>query len=106
MSHGMLMTTLPSQDAARDIARALVEERLAACVQLLPIESIYRWDAKVQQEPEVLLLAKTRAALFEAAAARIKALHPYTVPEIVTLPFSDGAESYFQWMDAATDAGI
>ncbi len=106
MSHGMLMTSLPSQPAARDIARTLVEEHLAACVQLLPIHSLYRWDGKVQDEPEVLLLVKTRTALFEDAMARIRALHPYTVPEIVTLPFSSGFAGYFQWMDEATDAGI
>jgi periplasmic divalent cation tolerance protein len=96
--YGVLLTTLPSADEARRIARLLVEEKLAACVQLSAIESFYRWEGRIANEPETLLLIKTRTALFDAAIARIKAVHPYTVPEIVGLPFSAGFEGYLQWI--------
>ena len=97
--HGVLLTTLPGKEQAQALARMLVEEKLAACVQLMPIESFYRWEGKVQNEGEILLLIKTRTALFETAIARIKAMHPYTVPEIVGLPFSAGHRPYLDWID-------
>jgi periplasmic divalent cation tolerance protein len=100
--HGLLLTTFPSREEAQHAARLLVEERLAACVQLLPIESFYRWQGAVQTEAEVLLLVKTRTALFDAAIARIKAVHSYTVPEIVGWPFSAGHLPYLDWIDEVT----
>ena len=102
--HGVLLTALPSQEDARRLAASLVEEKLAACVQLLPIESFYSWEGKVQNEAEFLLLIKTRTALFDTAIARIKAVHPYTVPEIVGWPFSAGHMPYFNWIDDTTSA--
>lgn len=100
--HGVLLTALPSREDARRLGRLLVEEKLAACVQLLPIESFYRWDGKVQHEDEILLLIKTRTALFDAAIARIKVEHPYSVPEIVGWPFSAGHLPYLHWIDETT----
>jgi len=100
--HGVLLTTLPDRAGAQAMARLLVEEKLAACVQLLPIESFYRWEGKVQNEGEVLLLIKTRTALFDTAMARIKAAHPYTVPEIVCWPFSAGHPPYLDWIGENT----
>ena len=100
----MLLTAAPSRDEAAKIARLLIEEKLAACVQLLPIESFYTWEGKTQNEAEVLLLAKTRSALFDAAIARIKAVHSYSVPEIVALPFAAGHVRYFDWIDEVTPA--
>ncbi len=102
--HGLILTTLPSRQEAAELAELLVSERLAACVQLLGIESFYRWEDKVRNEPETLLLVKTRTALFDQATARIKALHRYEVPEIVAMPFTAGSQSYFQWMDEVTCA--
>ena len=102
--HGVLLTALPSQEDARRLAALLVEEKLAACVQLLPIESFYRWEGKVQNAAEFLLLIKTRTALFDAAIARIKMAHPYSVPEIVGWPFSAGHLPYLDWIDASTSA--
>lgn len=84
------------------MAKLLIDEKLAACVQLLPIESFYMWQGKTQNEAELLLLVKTRTALFDAAIARIKAAHSYTVPEIVALPFSAGFAGYFGWIDEVT----
>ena len=95
---GVLLTTLPNADEARRMAALLVEEKLAACVQLTQIESFYRWDGRVHNEPETLLLIKTRTALFDAAIQRIKAAHPYSVPEIVGLPFSAGFDAYLNWI--------
>ena len=102
--HGVLLTTLPSQEGARRMARKLVEEKLAACVQLLPIESFYHWDGRIQNEGEVLLLIKNRTALFDAAIAAISAAHPYAVPEIVGWPFSAGHLPYLQWIDESTSS--
>ena len=97
--YGVLMTTAPSRDEAARIAKLLIDEKLAACVQLLPIESFYVWQGKTQNEPETLLLIKTRTALFEQAIARIKAVHSYSVPEIVAMPFSAGFAGYLNWID-------
>ena len=100
--YGVMLTTAPTREEAQSIARLLIEEKLAACVQLLPIESFYFWQGKTQNEAEVLLLIKTRTALFEHAVARIKDVHSYTVPQIVALPFSAGFQGYFDWIGEVT----
>lgn len=102
MEYGVLLTTAPTRDEAAKIAKLLIDERLAACVQLLPIESFYFWQGRTQNEAELLLLVKTRKALFEKAIARIKAVHSYTVPEIVALPFAAGFAGYLNWIDEVT----
>jgi periplasmic divalent cation tolerance protein len=101
----MLMTTTPTREEATKIAKLLIEEKLAACVQLLPIESFYVWQGKSQNEAEVLLLVKTRRLLFDSAIARIKTVHSYTVPEIVAVPFTAGFGDYLSWIDEVTDNG-
>lgn len=100
--YGMMLTTLPSREEAARLAAGLVDERLAACAQMLNIDSVYRWQGEVHQEPEVLLLIKTRTALFETVIARIKALHPYSVPQIVGTAFLAGLPAYLDWIDAET----
>ncbi len=102
LGFGVILTTTPTRDEAQNIARLLIAEKLAACVQLLPIESLYFWQGKTQNEAEVLLLIKTRTALFDAAIARIKQVHSYTVPEVVALPFSAGSQDYFDWIGQVT----
>jgi periplasmic divalent cation tolerance protein len=97
-----MLTTTPSREEAQKIARLLIEEKLAACVQLVPIESFYFWQGETQNEAEVLLLIKTRTALFERVTARIKEVHSYTVPEIVAMPFVAGFQGYFDWIGQAT----
>ena len=99
---GMMLATTPTRDEAQKIARALTEEKLAACVQLLPIESFYVWQGKARNEAEVLLLIKTRTALFDAVIARIKQVHSYTVPEIVAMPFAAGFSGYLDWIEDVT----
>lgn len=98
----MLMTTLPDKVQAQAMAKYLLSERLAACVQLLPIESHYVWNGEMTEAGEWLLLVKTRAALFEAAIRAIKARHPYEVPEIVAADFTAGFADYFSWIDRGT----
>ena len=100
--YGVLLTTVPSRDEAAKIANLLIDEKLAACVQLLPIESFYVWEGKTQNEAELLLLIKTRTALFENAIARIKAVHPYSVPEIIGTEFLAGFKGYLDWIDQVT----
>jgi len=101
--YGVLLTTMPGREEAAKIAKLLIDEKLAACVQLLPIESFYAWQGKTQNETEILLLVKTRSALFEPAIARIKAVHSYSVPEIVAMPFAAGFAGYLDWIDQVTE---
>jgi len=97
--------TTPDRDTALVIARALVEEKLAACANILgPITSIYRWEGKVHEEGEVALIAKTDAARAEALIARAKALHPYQVPCIVAWPIVAGFEPYLDWISAESNS--
>ncbi len=95
----VVLMTAPNQEVAQRIARALVEERLAACVNLVPgVRSIYRWQGSVEDDAEILLLAKTGAKRCAALAARVQALHPYELPEIVVLPVDGGSQRYLAWI--------
>lgn len=88
-----------SDDEARRIATSLVDERLAACVNILPgCHSVFRWEGEVQEEDEVLLIVKTRAAVFPALERRVQELHSYHVPEIIALPIERGTQSYLAWL--------
>lgn len=99
----VVLVTAPDEAVAEKLARTLVEERLIACANLVPkIRSIYRWEGKVHDEAEVLLVMKTRAEGFEALAARVKALHPYSVPEILQVPVQAGHQPYLDWVLAET----
>src|SRR5690348_16012004 len=99
----VVFVTAGNQETAAAIGRALVEERLAACANLLgPIRSIYRWRGAVEDAGEHLLLIKTRASLFAALQARVKQLHPYEVPEIVALNIEKGLPSYLDWIREST----
>ena len=94
----VLVTTGNAEEAKR-IARALVEQRLAACVNLLnPVESVYRWEGKVAEDAEVLLVVKTSRALFGAVRSLVESLHSYHVPEVICLPIIDGSPNYLNWL--------
>jgi periplasmic divalent cation tolerance protein len=96
----VVLTTAPNAEVGALIARALVEERLAACVNVIPgVRSIYRWEGEVQDDPEIVLIIKTRADRCEALAARIKDLHPYDVPEVLVLPAVGGSARYLAWIE-------
>lgn len=100
----VVMITAPSQEIAEKIAHKLVEEHLAACVNIIaPIRSIYTWEEKVIDEQEFLLLAKTRAELFaDRLVPAVKTIHPYQVPEIIALPILMGSPDYLNWIQATT----
>jgi uncharacterized protein involved in tolerance to divalent cations len=97
----VVLVTCGTAREARRIARALVEERLAACVNVVaaPIHSTYRWKGRVEQASEFLLLIKTSRKRFAALRARIAGLHSYDVPEIIALPIAVGAPAYLRWLD-------
>jgi periplasmic divalent cation tolerance protein len=95
----VLLVTTPTTDAAVEIARALVEEGLAACGNVIPaIRSIYRWEGKVQDDAEALLVIKTERRLVPAVKERLPVLHPYQVPEMLVLPVQDGLDPYLEWI--------
>ena len=97
------LTNLPDRDAALALARALVEQRLAACVNVIDgCTSVYRWEGAIETEREVPLLIKTRAELFGKLQSAIRAAHPYELPEIVALRVQDGLTEYLGWMAAET----
>lgn len=100
--HIVVMTTVSSEADASRLANILVQARAAACVQIVPIRSCYVWDDKVNNDPEYLLLIKTRADLYESAAELIKQNHSYDVPEIISLPIATGSAPYLGWIDAVT----
>ncbi len=96
----LVMVTAPDKSAARLIARALIEKKIAACVNISPSWiSIYRWEGKIQEDAEVLLLIKTTSELFENQLVPcIQELHPYDVPEIIALPILAGEKNYLDWV--------
>ncbi|MCF6289545.1 MAG: divalent-cation tolerance protein CutA [Desulfobacterales bacterium] len=95
-----VMTTVESKEDGTRIAGRLVEQKLAACVQIIgPMTSIYRWQGAVQEAEEFLCIAKTRQGSFEAVREAIGAIHPYEVPEIVAVEITAGSASYLQWLD-------
>ena len=96
----IVLTTCESSQDAQTIAETLVEKRLAACVNILPgLKSIYRWQGKVENATELLLLIKTRRGLFEQLSAELARIHPYEVPEVIALPLIDGAPAYLGWLE-------
>lgn len=101
----VVLSTAGSLEEAERIATALVDERLAACVNLVsPLTSIYRWQGKVERAAEVLLVIKTRRALASRLTARLRALHSYDVPEAIVLPIASGSAPYLRWLAAETTA--
>ena len=94
-----ISTTIDTEQGAQAIAAALVERRLAACVQVSgPVRSVYRWQGVVERADEWLCTVKTRAALFPQVEAAIRQLHSYQCPEIIAVPIVDGAAAYFKWL--------
>ena len=103
MSILMVITNAPDRDTALKIAHALIERRLAACVNILAeCTSVYRWHGKLETTTEVPLLVKTRAEIYDEVEAAIKSLHPYELPEIVAVRIERGLPDYLDWVNAAT----
>lgn len=102
----VVLITAPSAEKAAAIGRALVEERLAACVNVVaPIRSIYRWEGEVQDEAEALMVVKTRREAFEPLRQRVLALHEYSCPEILALPVAEGHPDYLAWLAESVGRG-
>jgi periplasmic divalent cation tolerance protein len=99
MSVVVVLSTFPSSEKAAEIARVLVDERLCACVNLVPaVRSIYRWQGAIHDDAEVLAIVKTTAERAAALRDRLIALHPYDVPEAIVLPVTDGHAPYLAWV--------
>jgi periplasmic divalent cation tolerance protein len=100
MDYIVVLITAPTAAVIAFVARTLAEERLAACVNVLPgCESVYRWEEKVVEEAEAMMVAKTSRDLFPALARRIAEIHPYAVPEVIGLPLTEVAERYRLFLD-------
>lgn len=97
-----MTTTADSEAAAREIADHLVGARLAACVQVSPISSTYRWKGSVNRDQEYMCIIKTRSELTERVESEIRALHTYETPEIVVVPIVGGSSDYLAWIEAET----
>lgn len=104
----VVFITVGSAEEGQRLARALVEERLAACVnRLRPVQSVYRWRGAVEQSEEELLIVKTTRDVFDSLQKKVRELHSSSVPEIIALPIVEGSESYLQWLEeqVSEDAG-
>jgi periplasmic divalent cation tolerance protein len=101
----VVLSTCGSAEEAQVVARALVDSKVAACVNILPgIRSIYRWKGAVEDASEFMLVIKTRRDLFPELQAQLRKAHSYEVPEAVALPVVDGFEAYLNWIDQETSA--
>ena len=98
----LIYITAGNVEEARMIGRALVEERLVACANYSPIQSIFRWEGKVEEDSEVAVLVKTRAGLVDKVIERVKELHSYEVPCILVLPVEQGNLAFLEWIDEST----
>ena len=102
MEYCSVYVTAGSEEEAVDIGRKLIEERLAACVNILPVKSVYRWEDNIEEDAEVVMFIKTRASHSEKVIERVKSLHSYDVPCIVVLPIQQGNPEYLQWIEEST----
>jgi len=99
----VVFITTSNEDEAAKIARALVEGRLAGCVNIIRnIRSIYTWQGKIEDESEVLMVVKTQKSLFDSLSKKVRELHSYTVPEIIAIPIVEGFEDYLRWLKEVT----
>jgi periplasmic divalent cation tolerance protein len=103
MDEIVVFITASDEDEAAKIAKALVANRLAGCVNIIKdIRSIYSWQGKIEDEKEVLMIVKTQKTLFDTLMKKVKELHSYTVPEIIALPIIAGSEDYLKWLKEVT----
>ena len=99
----IIITNYPDKDSAKCIARLLVEQRLAACAQMFPIESVYAWKEEIYNEQEVMLFIKSKGTLYDKIAKTIRENHSYEVPEIVQIPIVNGLPEYLRWIADNTE---
>ena len=99
----IVLCTIDSADAARKLARRLVQNRLAACVNIIEkVTSVYKWEGRIEEDAELLLVIKTQDSRLRDLMDRIQELHPYDVPEIICWPVQEGSKAYLDWVVAAT----
>jgi periplasmic divalent cation tolerance protein len=99
----LVLTNVPDNAVAKTLAEAMVEQRLAACVNILPVvQSVYRWQGVIEQASEITLMIKTTRARYAELEQLIQHLHPYDVPEVIAIPVSAGLPSYLQWIESET----
>lgn len=98
--YGIVLVTVNSEESGKAIASTLVSSKLAACVTLLPVQSIYTWQEEIHHEQEWQLIIKTDLTHFKTLAKKIQELHSYEVPEIIALPIVAGSQSYLDWIGA------
>ncbi len=99
---GIVLVTTSSEAEGKAIAHALVSSQLAACVTLMPVQSIYTWQGKIHDEPEWQLIVKTRLNKFADLVDKIKAIHSYQVPEVIAIPLIMVEQNYLNWLDCHT----
>lgn len=97
-AYGVVLTTVSSQEAAKELAQVLLTEKLAACINIMPVESFYSWQGTINCDREWQLIIKTHLNLISELTAKITAIHDYEVPEIIALPIISGSNSYLQWL--------
>ena len=105
MQYCLIYITTGDESEAKRIGRTLVEERLAACVNFRPIQSIFRWEGEIEEDSEMAMLVKTRAKLADRVIERVKELHSYEVPCVLVLPIEKGNTGFLQWIDESTEPG-
>ena len=95
--------TVPDKDVGRKVAEALVTAQLAACVNIIPgVESVYWWDGKINSDQELLLMIKSRAPHLSELTKKVISVHPYDVPEVISVPITGGSAKYLEWINAST----
>ncbi len=103
--YSIALTTAPSREVAMTLARTMVDRRLAACVNVLPCTSVYRWEGAVQQEEEHLMVIKTRRTYIDDIRDLLENEHPYDLPELVSMEVEDGSADYLKWLRDETETG-
>eukprot|EP00920_Eleutheroschizon_duboscqi_P032687 GHVT01078782.1.p1 GENE.GHVT01078782.1~~GHVT01078782.1.p1 ORF type:complete len:196 (-),score=18.34 GHVT01078782.1:437-1024(-) len=100
-----VFVTVPSEDVANNLAHVLVEDKVAACVNILPkLTSVYEWEGKIEKDEELLLMIKSRQALVPALTAMVKKFHPYDCPEVIAIPIVGGNQAYIEWIGKVTSS--
>lgn len=103
MEEIVVFITASNEDEAVRIARAILEDRLAGCINIIrDVRSIYTWQGKIEDESEVIMVIKTKKSLFNPLKEKVKKLHSYTIPEVIALPITEGSEDYLKWLKEVT----
>jgi periplasmic divalent cation tolerance protein len=103
MNHSLVYVTTPNRKESKRIAKSLVGERLAACANIFPVESVYRWKGEIAEEEEDAMIIKTRAELVDKVIERIRGLHSYEVPEIISMRIEKGHARFLKWIEESTE---